>query len=190
MKKCKWCQDGGLLEEYHDMEWGIPCHSDRMLYEYLMLESMSAGLSWILMLRKRDIFRACFAGFDYEKIALFTEVDVNRIMEYPGMIKSRRKIEAIISNAKNYIRIQQEFGSFDHYLWHFSEGQTYIYQRHLDGEWLTRNELSDVIAKDLKKRGFRFLGSTLVYSYLQAVGMINDHVPDCWMFEKIRGKII
>lgn len=188
--KCVWFEDGGLLEHYHDTEWGIPCHSERLLFEYLMLECMSAGLSWMLILQKREIFKACFADFDYKKVATFTEEDVNRAMEYPGMIKSRRKIEAIISNAQNFIKIQQEFSSFDSYLWAFSDGKTYIYQSHIDGEWETKNELSDKIAADLKKRGFKFLGSTLVYSYLQSVGMINDHMPACDMFEKIGGTLV
>ena len=188
--KCQWCQDGGLLEHYHDTEWGIPCHSEKLLFEYLMLESMSCGLSWNLMLQKREIFHACFAAFDYKKIAEFTETDINKAMEYPGMIRSRRKIEAIISNAKCFMQIQQEFGSFDKYLWAYSEGKTYIYQCHLDGVWLTKNELSDKIAADLKKRGFKFLGSTLIYSYLQSVGIINDHAPECRMFEKIGGTIV
>ena len=188
--KCQWCQDGGLLEHYQDTEWGIPCHSEKLLFEYLMLESMSCGLSWNLMLQKREIFHACFAAFDYKKIAEFTETDINKAMEYPGMIRSRRKIEAIISNAKCFMQIQQEFGSFDKYLWAYSEGKTYIYQCHLDGVWLTKNELSDKIAADLKKRGFKFLGSTLIYSYLQSVGIINDHAPECRMFEKIGGTIV
>ena len=188
--KCEWCQDGGLLEHYHDTEWGIPCHSEKLLFEYLMLESMSCGLSWNLMLQKREIFHACFADFDYKKVAEFTEADINAAMEYPGMIKSRRKMEAIISNAKCFMQIQQEFGSFDKYLWDYSEGNTFIYQRHLDGEWLTKNDLSDKIAADLKKRGFKFLGSTLIYSYLQSVGIINDHAPECRMFEKIGGTIV
>ena len=188
--KCQWCQDSGLLEHYHDTEWGIPCHSEKLLFEYLMLESMSCGLSWNLMLQKREIFHACFADFDYKKVAEFTEADINAAMEYPGMIKSRRKMEAIISNAKCFMQIQQEFGSFDKYLWDYSEGNTFIYQRHLDGEWLTKNDLSDKIAADLKKRGFKFLGSTLIYSYLQSVGIINDHAPECRMFEKIGGTIV
>ena len=188
--KCGWCQDGGLLEHYHDTEWGIPCHSEKLLFEYLMLESLSCGLSWNLMLQKREIFHACFADFDYKIVAEFTEAEINKAMEYPGMIKSRRKIEAIISNAKCFMQIQQEFGSFDKYLWAYSEGKTYIYQCHLDGVWLTKNELSDKIAADLKKRGFKFLGSTLIYSYLQSVGIINDHAPECRMFEKIGGTII
>ena len=188
--KCQWCQDGGLLEHYHDTEWGIPCHDDKRLFEYLMLESMSCGLCWNLMLQKREIFHACFADFDYKKVAEYTEADINAAMEYPGMIKSRRKIEAIISNAKCFMQIQQEIGSFDKYLWDYSEGKTFIYQRHLDGEWLTKNDLSDKIAADLKKRGFKFLGSTLIYSYLQGVGIINDHAPECWMFDKIGGTIV
>ena len=188
--KCVWFEDGGLLEHYHDTEWGIPCHSDRLLFEYLMLECMSAGLSWMLMLQKRHVFKVCFADFDYKKVAVFTEEDVNRAMEYPGMIKSRRKIEAAISNAQNYIKIQNEFGSFDNYLWAFTDGKTFIYQSHIDGKWETKNELSDRIATDLKKRGFKFLGSTLIYSYLQSVGMINDHMPACDMFEKIGGTIV
>lgn len=190
MEKCEWCKDGGLMEHCHDTEWGIPCHNDRLLYEYLILECMSAGLSWLLMLQKRDIFKACFADFDFQKVAEFTEEDVERIMQYPGMIKSRRKIQAIISNARHYIKIREEYGSFDKYIWGFTNGQTYIYQRHLDGEWLTTNELSDEVAADLKKRGFKFLGSTLVYSYLQSIGCINDHWPYCDMFDKIGGVII
>ena len=175
MNKCKWCQDGGLLEHYHDTEWGIPCHTDRKLFEYLLMEAMSCGLSWMLMLQKREIFRACFADFDCEKVAAFTEDDIDKAMEYPGMIRSRRKIAGIINNARCFISVQKKFGSFDEYLWRYTDGKTLIYQRHLDGEWLTKNELSDEIASDLKKRGFKFLGSTLIYSYLQGVGVINDH---------------
>lgn len=177
------------MEHYHDTEWGIPCHDDKMLFEYLMMEAMSAGLSWKLMLQKRDIFKACFADFDYKEIANFTEADVDRIMEYPGMIRSRRKIMAIISNAQCFMKIQEEHGSFDKYIWSYTDGQTIIYQRRLDGEWLTTSELSDAVAKDLKKRGFKFLGSTLVYSYLQGIGIINDHMTYCDMFEKIGGII-
>ncbi len=188
--KCVWFEDGGLLEHYHDTEWGIPCHSDRLLFEYLMLECMSAGLSWMLMLQKRDIFKACFADFDYKIVAAFTEEDVNRAMEYPGMIKSRRKIEAVISNAQNFIKIQHEFGSFNNYLWAFTDGKTLIYQIHIDGQWETKNELSDRIAADLRKRGFKYIGSTLIYSYLQSVGIINDHMPACDMFEKIGGILL
>lgn len=175
------------MEHYHDTEWGIPCHSDRKLFEYLLLEAMSAGLSWKLMLQKREIFRTCFVDFDYHKVTEFTDADIERTLVYPGMIRSRRKIEAIATNAQAFIRIIEEFGSFDTYLWKYTYGQTYIYQRHLDGEWITKNELSDAIASDLKKRGFKYLGSTLIYSFLQSIGMINGHSTGCWMFEKIGG---
>lgn len=188
--KCVWCQDGGLLERYHDTEWGVPCHDDKALFEYLMLESLSCGLNWLLMLKKREIFHACFADFDCERVAAFTEPDIFRAMEYPGMIKSRRKIEAVVNNARCFMQVQREFGSFDNYLWRYSDGKTLIYQRHLDGEWLTRNELSNTIAKDLKQRGFKFLGSTLIYSYLQGVGIINDHAPECNRFDAIGGVVV
>ena len=189
MKKCEWCKDGGLLEHYHDTEWGIPCHDDKMLFEYLMMECLSAGLSWKLMLQKRGIFKACFADFDFEKVAAFSEEDVERIMQYSGMIRSRRKIEAIISNARLYIELRKDFGSFDNYLWRYTNGKTIIYQRHLDGEWLTTSELSDEVAQDLKKYGLKFLGSTLIYSYLQSIGIVNDHMTNCDMFDKIGGVI-
>ena len=190
MTYCKWNKISELYKRYHDEEWGIPLHDDQMQFEFLMMEVMQCGLNWTMMMKKREIFRSCFDNFEYDKIAKYTEEDVDRILEVPGMIKSRRKIEAIISNAKCFMQIQQEFGSFDKYLWDYSEGKTFIYQRHLDGEWLTKNALSDKIAADLKKRGFKFLGSTLIYSYLQSVGIINDHAPECRMFEKIGGTII
>lgn len=187
--KCQWCQDGGIMEHYHDEEWGIACHDDRTLYEYLMLEAMSCGLSWKLILKKRDILRACFDNFDFNQVALYGENHVNDIMEYPGMIKSHRKIEAMISNARCFIKIREKYGSFDQYIWSYTRGQTYIYQKHLDGEWITKNTLSDEISKDLKKYGFKYLGSTLIYSYMQAIGIINDHEPTCWMFHHIGGEV-
>lgn len=148
---------------------------------------MSAGLSWKLMFQKREIFRACFVDFDYNKVAGFTDSDINAAMEHQGIIRSRRKIEVIVTNAQVFIRIIEEFGSFETYLWKYTNGQTYIYHRHLDCEWITKNELSAAIATDLKKRGFKYLGSTLIYSFLQSIGMINGHSTGCWMFEKIGG---
>lgn len=177
------------MEKYHDEEWGRPCHDDRLLYEYLMLEAMSAGLSWNLMLKKRDIFHACFADFDYRQVAEFGDTDFERILAYPGIIRSRRKIEAMTTNARCFISIQEEYGSFDKYIWHFTGGKTIIYKSHLEGEWITKNDLSNKIAKDLKKRGFKFLGSTLIYSYLQSIGIINDHEPNCRLFHEIGGVI-
>ncbi len=190
MTKCKEFMDGGLMEHYHDAEWGHPCHNEQSLYEQLMLECLSAGLNWRMMLQKREVFRACFAGFDYAKVALFTEDDVERIVQYPGMIRSHRKTEALIHNARQFMAVQQEFGSFDRYIWGFTGGKTYIYRSHLEGTWLTTSRLSDTVAKDLRRRGFKFLGSTLVYSYLQSIGVINDHWPYCDLHTRIGGMVV
>lgn len=189
-KICRWCKDDTMMEKYHNEEWGIACHNDQQLYEYLMLETMSCGLSWKLMLMKREIFRTCFANFDYMKVAQFTHSDVERIMQYPGIIKSKRKIEAMISNAQAFIKIRNEFETFDNYIWSFTKGKTIIYNNRPNGMMQTQSELSDIIAKDLKKRGFKFLGSVLVYSFIQAIGMVNDHDTTCYMFKEIGGDVI
>ncbi|MCM1054085.1 MAG: DNA-3-methyladenine glycosylase I [Bacteroides sp.] len=182
--KCGWCRDGGINEKYHDTEWGIPIHNDRKQFEFLMLEAMQCGLSWTLMLKKREIFHRCFDGFDYEKIAEYGEKKIQGIMEYPGMIRSERKIRAVISNAAAFIKIREEFGSFDDFLWSYSNNKTLIYKSH-QKQWAASNELSDRIAKELKRRGFKFLGSVTVYAHLQACGIINDHEESCFMYRKI-----
>lgn len=186
-EKCAWCKDGGLNENYHDTEWGIPIHDDRKQFEFLMLEAMQCGLSWTLMLKKREIFRKCFDNFDYGKIAEYGEDKIKSIMEYPDMIKSERKIKAIINNAKAFIKIKEEYGSFDSFLWSYSNNKTLIYKSH-QTQWVASNELSDKIAKELKKRGFKFLGSITVYSHLQACGIINDHEEGCFMYREIAEK--
>ncbi|MBF1439739.1 DNA-3-methyladenine glycosylase I [Hoylesella nanceiensis] len=187
---CRWCKGDTMMEKYHNEEWGIACHNDQQLYEYLILEAMSCGLSWKLMLMKREIFRTCFANFDYMKVAQFTHIDVERIMQYPGIIKSKRKIEAMISNAQAFIKIRNEFETFDKYIWSFTKGKTIIYNNRPNGMMQTQSKLSDIIAKDLKKRGFKFLGSVLVYSFIQAIGMVNDHDTTCYMFNEIGGDVI
>ena len=189
-EKCRWCKGDTMMEKYHNEEWGIACHNDQQLYEYLMLEAMSCGLSWKLMLMKREIFRTCFANFDYMKVAQFTNSDVERIMQYPGIIKSKRKIEAMISNAQAFIKIRNEFETFDKYIWSFTKGKTIIYNNRPNGMMQTQSKLSDIIAKDLKKRGFKFLGSVLVYSFIQAIGMVNDHDTTCYMFNEIGGDVV
>lgn len=186
-EKCAWCKDGGLNENYHDTEWGVPIHDDRKQFEFLMLEAMQCGLSWTLMLKKREIFRKCFDNFDYVKIAEYGEDKIKSIMEYPDMIKSERKIKAIINNAKAFIKIREEYGSFDSFLWSYSNNKTLIYKSH-QTQWAASNELSDKIAKELKKRGFKFLGSITVYSHLQACGIINDHEEGCFMYREIAEK--
>ena len=187
---CRWCKGDTMMEKYHNEEWGIACHNDQQLYEYLMLEAMSCGLSWKLMLMKREIFRTCFANFDYMKVAQFTNIDVERVMQYPGIIKSKRKIEAMISNAQAFIKIRNEFETFDNYIWSFTKGKTIIYNNRPNGMMQTQSELSDIIAKDLKKRSFKYLGSVLVYSFIQAIGMVNDHDTTCYMFKEIGGDVI
>lgn len=181
-KRCAWCCDGGLNQTYHDSEWGIPLHDDQKQFEYLMLEVMQCGLNWTLMLKKREIFRQCFAGFDYHAVSEFTEADVTRILNTEGMIRSERKIRAVIHNAKCFLEIISEWGSFSRYIWSFTGGKTHVYPKHHQGCWVAKNELSDRISADLKKRGFKYFGSITVFSHLQACGIINDHAPECWMY--------
>lgn len=170
---------------YHDNEWGVPIHDDRKQFEYLMMEVMQCGLSWTLMLKKREIFRSCFDNFDYDIISEYGEEDIKRILNTEGMIRSRRKIEAVIHNAKCFQRIREEFGSFDDYLWAYSDNKSILYNKHENGSLPVSNGLSDRISKDLKKRGFKYLGSITVYSHLQACGIINDHIKECQCYQKI-----
>lgn len=181
--RCRWCCDNGINQKYHDEEWGIPVHDDRKQYEFLMMEAMQCGLNWTMMLKKRDVFRKCFAEFDYNKIAAFGEKEIKDIMETEGMIRSERKIRAVINNAQCFLKIREEYGTFDAYLWSFTEGKTLVYKKHQEGYPESKNDLSDRIAGDLKKRGFKYIGSTTVFSHLQAAGLINDHDPECWMYQ-------
>lgn len=183
--RCAWCRDGGINQQYHDREWGIPLHDDAKQFEFLMMEAMQCGLSWTLMLKKREIFRQCFAGFDYRRVAAFTEDDVTRILNTEGMIRSQGKIRAVIHNAGCFLEIVAQWGSFDRYIWSFTGGKTYVYPKHHQGCWVAENPLSHQISRDLKKRGFRYLGPVTVYSHLQACGVINDHEPECWMYRPL-----
>lgn len=185
MSYCNW--EGSSIENvrYHDEEWGVPVFDDRKQFEYLMMEVMQCGLSWNLMITRREIFRACFDHFDYEKVADYGEDDIARIMNHEGMIRSERKIRAIINNARCFIRIRDEFGSFSDYLWNYTGHKTILYDKHNEGYIPAANHLSDVIAKDLKKRGFSFLGSITIYAHLQAAGLINDHDCRCERFKYI-----
>ena len=166
MYKCRWCRDGGLNEAYHDSEWGVPLWDDKKQFEFLSLEVMQCGLSWSLMLKKREIFKKCFADFDYMAVAEFTEDDILRIMSTDGMIRSRRKIEALISNAKAFIEVRREFGTFSDYLWGFTGGKSLVYIKHHQGQWEAKNALSEEISRDLRRRGFKFLGPVTVYAHL------------------------
>ena len=185
MSYCDWSRCDPIVIAYHDNEWGVPVWDDRLQFEYLVLESMQCGLSWTLVMKKREIFRACFDNFDFEKIALYDESDVLRIMNTEGMIRSLPKIKAVINNARCFIEIRREYGTFCDFLWAFSGGKTILYNHHGDGLIPVSNALSDRVSSALKKRGFKFLGTVTVYSYLQACGIINDHGSDCPCYQKI-----
>ena len=181
---CSW-PTTPLYQAYHDYEWGRPIHDDQCQFEHLCLESLQCGLSWLTILNKREIIRQCFDYFDVGAVAQYTEADIERIMSTEGMLKSRKKIEAIINNAKAFQRIQDEFGSFCEYIWAFTNNKTLIYEGHSEGRVPAKNELSTRISKDLKKRGFKFVGPVTIYSHLQASGLINDHGKDCPCFNEI-----
>jgi DNA-3-methyladenine glycosylase I len=181
--RCSWCGNDPLYVKYHDEEWGVPVRDDYKMFEFLILETFQAGLSWITILRKRENFRNTFEGFDFEKVAKFDESKVESLMQDAGIIRNQMKIRATISNAQEYMRIRQEFGSFCTYLWSFTEGKTVKNKWKSIEEIPTSTPLSDQISKDLKKRGFIFVGSTMVYSHLQATGIVNDHLIDCFRYQ-------
>ena len=185
MGSCEWGFAFEAMRIYHDTEWGVPVHNDRIMFEHLMMEAMQCGLSWSLMIKKREIFRGCFDGFDYDKIAEYTEKDVERIMNTEGMIRSVRKIEAVINNARCFQQIRKEYGSFCDWIWSFSGNRTILYTGHGQGHIPVSNGLSDTIAKELKRRGFKYLGTVTVYSHLQACGIVNDHACDCPCYARI-----
>lgn len=185
MERCKWCLCNEKMIKYHDEEWGVPLHDDKKQFEFLMMEVMQCGLNWNMMIQKREIFRQCFDDFDYKKVADYNEEDILRILDTQGMIRSQRKIEAVIHDARCFLKVQEEFGSFSTYLWDFSKGKTILYVGHQKGMIPAKNGLSDMVSKDLKKRGFKYLGSVTVYSHLQACGIINDHVETCFRYADI-----
>lgn len=187
---CGWADINERNRIYHDTEWGIPVHDDRKMFEHLMLECMQCGLSWDLMLKKREVFRECFSDFDYDRIADFGEEDIQRILDTKDMIKSPRKVAAIINNARRFQKIREEFGSFCEYIWSYSGNKTILYNGHNKegGKIPVSNGLSKRISKDLKKRGFKYVGEVTIYSHLQACGIINDHDEGCPCFRDIAAK--
>ena len=188
INRCYWCGDDELMIKYHDEEFGVPTHDDRRQFEHLMLEVLQCGLNWLYVIRKRDIFRKCLDDFDFDKIAKYNESDIERILSTEGMLRSRRKIEAIINNAKCFINIREEFGSFSEYIWRYVDNVPIIYESHNEDNLPAKNELSERIAKDLKSRGFKFIGAVTIYSHLQGVGIINDHFKYCFRYEEIKSK--
>ncbi len=183
-KRCDWCLSDPIYIEYHDQEWGKECHDDNVLFEFLILESAQAGLSWITVLRKRAGYRKAFANFDAKKIAKFDEKKVEELMQFEGIVRNRLKIKSAISNAQIFLAIQKEFGSFDTYLYSFMPNQKRIVnKRKALKDIPASSPESDAISKDLKKRGFKFFGTTICYAHMQATGMVNDHLMDCHCYE-------
>lgn len=179
--RCAWCEKDDLYRNYHDEEWGKPIYDDETIFEFLILESFQAGLSWYTILAKRENFRAAFDQFDYQKIAQYSEDKVEELIQNTGIIRNRLKILATINNAQKFMEVQKEFGSFSKYIWGFVNHQPIINRPKTLKEVPATTEISDALAKDLKKRGFKFMGSTVVYAHMQATGMVNDHVENCWI---------
>lgn len=185
-KRCAWVHNTfAAYTAYHDEEWGVPVHDDKVHFEFLILESAQAGLSWSTVLKKRDGYRRAFADFDVNKVATFTDVHVERLLEDKNIIRNRLKIKAAINNAQKFLDIQQEFGSFDHYIWSFVNNTPIVnsWQNHKDIPATSAE--SDALSKDLKKRGFKFVGSTIIYAHMQATGLINDHTTDCFRYKEL-----
>jgi len=181
--RCGWAK-GELYIRYHDEEWGVPVHDDRTLFEFLILEGAQAGLSWSTILNKRENYRRAFDGFDPQKVAKYRSKKIASLLEDPGIVRNKLKIASAVANAKAFLRVQEEFGSFDRYVWQWVGGKTIV------NPWkarkiLARTAESDAMSKDLKRRGFNFVGSTICYAFMQAVGMVNDHAPDCFRYKPL-----
>lgn len=183
--RCAWVGNDQLYRAYHDEEWGVPVHDDRLLFEFLILEGAQAGLSWITILRKRDAYRAAFAGFDPDAVARFDDRRVTELLANPGIVRNRLKVESAVTNARAFLKIREEFGSFDVYMWRFVDGHPIRNAWRDIREVPTCTPVSDAMSRDLKQRGFRFVGSTICYAHMQAVGMVNDHTVDCFRWREL-----
>ncbi len=184
-KGCAWVGSDPLMKRYHDVEWGTPVHNDRKLFEFLILEGAQAGLSWSTVLKKRKNYKKAFDNFDPKKIAKYTKKDIKRILVDSGIIRNRLKIAAAVNNAQKFLDVQEEFGSFDKYIWQFVNYKTIKNRFKTLSALPVRTKESDAMSKDLKKRGFKFIGSTICYAFMQAVGMVNDHTTDCFRYDEI-----
>lgn len=188
LPRCGWVTDDPLYIDYHDKEWGVPIYKEKQLFEFLILEGAQAGLSWITVLKKRECYRELFDHFDPEKIARYTEKKAQKILTNPGIIRNRLKVQSAITNAQAYLEVKEELGSFSDYIWSFVDGKPIQNKwKHLK-EVPAATEISDKMSKDLKKRGFKFIGSTICYAYMQAVGMVNDHITTCYRHHEVKPK--
>ncbi|MFB3908333.1 MAG: DNA-3-methyladenine glycosylase I [Candidatus Eisenbacteria bacterium] len=184
-KRCAWSGTDPLYVAYHDEEWGVPVHDDRTHFEFLVLDGAQAGLSWLTILRKREAYRKAFADFDPARVARFTDARIERLLQNPGIVRNRSKVTAAIANARSFLEVQREFGSFDRYIWDFVGGKTRNDRRREMGEIPAKTEESIAMSRDLEKRGFRFVGPTICYAYMQAAGLVNDHVVDCFRHREV-----
>ena len=189
VRRCGWGESDPMYLRYHDKEWGVPVHNDRRLFEMLILEGTQAGLSWLIVLRKREEYRKAFDNFDASRIARYTEKKIQKLLSNPGIVRNRLKIVAAIDNAKAFLKIQKEFGSFNKFLWSFVGGKPRQNRFKRLREISSRTPESDAMSRDLKKRGFRFVGSTICYAFMQAVGMVNDHLVSCYRHREIAANI-
>jgi DNA-3-methyladenine glycosylase I len=186
LQRCKWCEGNELYTRYHDKEWGVPVYSDRKLFEFLILEGCQAGLSWITILKKRKTYREVFDRFDFNKVANYKENKIQDLLNNPGIIRNQLKIRSAVKNAQAFIKVREEFGTFKNYIWNFTDGKT------IQNSWKSLKEIpvntdvSDRMSKDLKKRGFNFVGSTICYAFMQATGMVNDHITECYRYEELK----
>ena len=185
---CSWPKGDPLLTKYHDTEWGVPLHNDRKLFEFLILEGFQAGLSWLTILRKRENFRKAFDKFDFNKVANYGQRKIDSLLQDNGIIRNKLKIESAVTNAKAFIGVRKEYGSFNKYIWGFTGGKPIQNEFESLEEIPAKTELSDLISKDLIKRGFKFVGSTIVYAHMQATGMVNDHIKSCFRYKEIIDK--
>lgn len=187
MRRCTWCGDDPLYRDYHDREWGVPLHDDRALFEFLILEGAQAGLSWITILRKREDYRAAFDGFDAARVARYDANKIESLLQNPGIVRNRLKVSAAVTNAQKFLEVQDEFGSFDAFLWRFVDGKPKQNTWRSPAEIPASTPESDAMSKELKRRGFKFAGSTICYAHMQATGMVNDHVMDCFRHKELAG---
>ena len=183
MKRCTW-PSNELAIAYHDTEWGVPQHDDRKLFEFLILEGAQAGLSWDTILRKRENYREAFDGFDVNKVARYTDKKIEKLLQNEGIIRNRLKVASAVSNAQAFLKVQKEFGSFDKYIWSFIDGKPIVNKWKQTGQVPATSKESDMISKDLKKRGFNFVGTTIMYAHMQATGMVNDHLVSCFRYKQ------
>jgi DNA-3-methyladenine glycosylase I len=186
LTRCQWVGSDPLMADYHDREWGFPVHDDRLLFEFLILEGMQAGLSWMTILRKRENFRRAFAGFDPQAVASFGPPEIEALLADPGIVRNRLKVQAAVQNAQAFLEVQREFGSFDEYSWRFVGGSPKVNAWHALNEIPAQSTEAVAFSKDLVKRGFRFVGPTICYAHMQATGMVNDHTVDCFRYQEVQ----